>query len=529
MNTLSLAKYFLAVLCALAMASAAQAKWYEASSDHFVIYADDSEKDIRRFAENLERFHSGMAFITQRDIEKPSPSNRVTIFVVGNQREIRKLVGGESRNVAGFYIPRAGASKAFVQDIRFKNGYPHFSTIVLLHEYAHHFLMSSTPFAMPRWVNEGAAEFFAAASFERDGSVWIGRPALHRAGDFAFADKVSIYELFDHKLYEKNKGQGHDAFYAQSWLTYHYLTFSPERRGQLNKYMVSVANSTSSTEAAKDAFGDLGQLEKELKSYLRSRRMPGFKLTPEMVPISPVTLRELPEGEAKMMEVRIRSQRGVTREQAEELLPEAREIAAKYPNDPGVLAALAEAEHDAGNDVEAIRAADAAIALDPTNVNALVQKGYSLFRMAGDAKESESEASYARAIDAFTALNQIENDHPLPLIYYYRSFAQQGKEPPENARHALERASELAPFDQTLAFNAAVMFANEGKIALANYKLAPIAANPHGGRRASMAEFMMSQMKDAEEGKPFRLSNLSMAVANVRDELEGDKETRGED
>ena len=47
------------------------------------------------------------------------------------------------------YEGRAGGSRAFVQDIRNTKGYPHFSTIVLLHEYAHHFLISSSRMPMP--------------------------------------------------------------------------------------------------------------------------------------------------------------------------------------------------------------------------------------------------------------------------------------------------------------------------------------------------------------------------------------------
>ncbi|MBU2588381.1 MAG: hypothetical protein KJ872_09735, partial [Alphaproteobacteria bacterium] len=67
----------------LVLAHPALAEWYEASSDHFVIYADDSERDIQRFAENLERYHSAMAFLTERSLETPSPSNRVVIYAVG--------------------------------------------------------------------------------------------------------------------------------------------------------------------------------------------------------------------------------------------------------------------------------------------------------------------------------------------------------------------------------------------------------------------------------------------------------------
>ncbi|WP_432200889.1 hypothetical protein ACRAQ7_01095 [Erythrobacter sp. W53] len=512
-------KFWTALLLALAMgggiSSPTHAKWYEASSDHFVIYADDSEKDIRRFAENLERYHSAMEFLTGRDLAKPSPSNRVTIFVVGNQREIRRLAGGNNRRVAGFYIPRASGSIAFVQDIRFKSGYPDFSTVILLHEYAHHFLMSSTPYGMPRWLNEGAAEFFAATTFKSDGGVLIGRPAQHRANDFAYADKVSVKELFDEELYEKNKGRRYDAFYAQSWLLYHYLTFTPERSGQLNAYQIALINGTPSPQAAAEAFGEIGKLQTNLRAYLRQRRMFTFDLTPDRISIGPVSLRELPRGEAEMMDVRIRSQRGVNREQAEELLIEAREIAAYYPNDPGAQTVLAEAEFDAGNNAEAIAAADRALAADPTRTNAHVQKGYALFRIAGDAETADQDAAFGRAMAAFSELNRLENDHPLPLIYYYRSYTERGKTPPENARHALERASQLAPFDHNLAMQAAFMQAMEGKIALATHTLKPVAANPHGGKRAEHAQNLITAMADATEGEAFRMPERAVPLVRV--------------
>src|SRR4051812_12628184 len=63
-------------------ATAARAEWLEVSSDHFLIYSDQSEKAVQRFAERLERFHSAMAYFYKKEQTKPSPSNRVTIFVV---------------------------------------------------------------------------------------------------------------------------------------------------------------------------------------------------------------------------------------------------------------------------------------------------------------------------------------------------------------------------------------------------------------------------------------------------------------
>ena len=494
---------------ALLAAQPALAEWYEASSDHFVIYADDKERDIQRFAQDLERYHSAMAFLMGRTLDKPSPSNRVVIYVVGGERDIRKLAGDKSGQIAGFYLPRAGGSRAFVQDIRNQRGYPDFSTIVLLHEYAHHFLMASSRYAMPRWLNEGAAEFFAAATFKEDGGMLIGQPAQHRGSELFYADPVHVRELLDPVLYEKQRGKGFDAFYGKSWLLYHYLIFSEERAGQLRKYQVNLVDGMAPLAAGEAAFGDLDTLEKELKAYLRGRMLT-FALPPGKLTTGPVSLRKLPPGEAAMMPLQIRSQRGVDSEEAARILADARVIAAKYPDDPGAQAALSEAEFDAGNDAEAIAAADRAIARDPNRVNAYVQKGYAMFRQAQEA--ANMPVAFAAAMKPFQALNAIENDHPLPLIYYYRSYVERGVEPPENARAALERASQLAPFDHGLQLNAAAMLIAEGKHAIARNFLAPVAANPHGGGAALQARQLMAMLADVPDGTPVDISNLPEPV-----------------
>jgi tetratricopeptide (TPR) repeat protein len=472
----------------------AHAKWLEASSEHFVIYADDSDKDIRRFADQLERYHAAMAYVTGSKLPAPSPSNRVTIYVVNSDRDVRKLHDGNDRYVKGFYLPRAGGSLAVVPRVNAASGVAEWSMIVLLHEYAHHFVISTSSFPLPRWLSEGTAEFFASASFERDGSVWIGRAAQHRAGEIFYSQDVDSEELLDPDAYDNHARKHYDAYYGKSWLLYHYLTFDEERKGQLTEYIDALASGKTSREAALAAFGDFKTLDKDLAAYLRKRRMLALRLQPEMLTVGPISVRELTEGEAAMMPVRVRSRVGVTEEQAAELVVEARAIAARYPKDPAVLAALAEAEFDSGNHQAAVNAADAALSLDPKSVNAYVQKGYALFELATDA--ADSDAAYKKAREPFLDLNQIENDHPIPLIYYYRSFIEMGLEPTRNAKDGLEWAAKLAPFDLGLRMNVAQMLIRDGNYRAARLHLVPIAYNPHGGSAAESARAILASIED---------------------------------
>ena len=254
---------------------AAHAEWREASSAHFVVYADDSDSNVRRFSERLERYHAAMNFVTNARLAVPSPSNRVTVYVVRSEAEVRKLHGGKDKRVAGFYVPRAGGSLAIVPQVEGMGGAElDFSMIVLLHEYAHHFLISSSSFALPRWLSEGQAEFFASASFERDGTVGLGRPAFHRAGELFYGTDVKAVDLLDPEFYEKRRGKStsYDAYYGKSWLLCHYLLLGDKRPGQLEKYSAALVAGKKVREAGLEAFGDFAALEKELDGYLdRSR------------------------------------------------------------------------------------------------------------------------------------------------------------------------------------------------------------------------------------------------------------------
>ena len=169
----------------------AMADWHEASSDHFVIYADENEKEIRKYSDRLERYYSAMSAVLPSKGIKPSPSNRVTIYVVRNERIVRKLYGSgaDASFVRGFYLPRAGGSLAIIPPIDVTGSKASESELVLMHEYAHHFMAENATYLVPRWYGEGFAEFFATTKFESKGAVGLGLPAMHRAYELLGTDQ----------------------------------------------------------------------------------------------------------------------------------------------------------------------------------------------------------------------------------------------------------------------------------------------------------------------------------------------------
>lgn len=482
----------MALLLAMALgwSDAALAEWREASSPNFLVYADQGEDDIREFTDMLERYRSAMRYVYKLPEEQTSPSNRLTVFVVRDDRQVRNLLGEGSRFIKGFYQSRAGGSVAFVPRVEDDGQSDRVSQSerLLLHEYAHHFMFSVFSGSPPLWLTEGFAEFFSSARFERDGAVGLGLPADHRAAELVLAKEVPLDLLLNSRRYRESVSNRYDAFYGRSWLLFHYLTFSDARANQMTDYLGRINAGEGEDAAAARAFGDLEALDRELADYRKRRRMTYLRLGPDKIASAAISIRTLSKGEAEILPIMMRSRRGVNAETAPAVLEEARRVAALYLDDPFVLAALAEAEYDAGHDDEAIAAAEKAIARNPQATGAMVQKIHALFR-----KARADATLWPKVRAAIAAANRVENDNPIPLGYFFRSYAAQGKKPPDVAVQGLQRALQLAPYDTG---NRLILAENQlrtGQKQTAEATLAPLLNHPHNTRVADVARRLLER------------------------------------
>ena len=82
-----------------------------AESDHFVVYADDAADDTRDYAQNLELFDAAVRASTGLEEESVSPANRVTVLLVDDLGDLRRLANAPANSgIAGFYQERADGS-----------------------------------------------------------------------------------------------------------------------------------------------------------------------------------------------------------------------------------------------------------------------------------------------------------------------------------------------------------------------------------------------------------------------------------
>jgi len=475
-----------AALIVSAWPVAAQAAWQEASSAHFIVYADDKPERIKAFTERLEKFDKALRLMRGVPDAKLADADRVRVYMVGDIDYIGRLAGKGMENAAGFYNARVGGPVAFVpRDAPRGSATDLSAQAILMHEYTHHFMfLNWVNYVFPAWFVEGFAEFNATADFKPDGSVTFGETPNYRAwamGTEGELPAAKLLQLNPGRLTEHEM----ETLYGRGWLLTHYLTFEPSRAGQLGRYIRAI-NSGKNADQAASAFGDLKKLDRALDGYVMRGSLAVTNVPASALTIGAITLRPLNPGEAAVMPARIRSVRGVDKTDAADVAKLARKLSAPFPNDAGAQNELAEAEFDAGNLTEAEAAADRALAADPKSVHALIYKGR--IRCAQLEKVSDNDPTRWRlARRWFVDANHVDPDNPEPLALFYQSFFQASARPNANAEDGELAAYADAPFDLGLRTNAAIIFLDRGDKDRARLALLPVAYSPHRGSGANPA------------------------------------------
>lgn len=476
-------RIFGTILCLMAagMASAdSKPTWHVATSDHFIIYSEESPASLRSYAEKLERFDA-LLRRNQSDLSRtPLPGDRLTVFALPSQEALQSVIGSHSDDVAGIYRPSVTGSIALTARYTSHDPNDLNTQIVLLHEYAHHFMLLNFPTTYPTWFVEGYAEFFSVSRFEANGDVSIGIVARDRARELAMSENMSTEAVLAGRI-------RYDAILdARGWLLTHYLTFEPSRRGQLHIFLAALAAGKAPLDAAKEAFGDLHKLDRDVYAYLHRPRLSYMTISGSALKPGPVVVSEVSPGEAAIMEVRMNSRFGVDSREAQQRVIEARRISAYYPNDPAVQCAVAEAEDDARNPDNTDAAADRLLAVNAKSVCGMIFKGRAAMARGVKAKASPADKAWSDARHWFALANHAEPENPWPMSLYYLSYRAAHAAPSANAIDALYAAQDRAPQDPQLRMLCTTQLLRDGKPDDARAMLMPMVGG-HAGNASLRA------------------------------------------
>lgn len=493
------------LLVAALLPAPALAEWREATSEHFVIVSGGSEQQLVRMTQRLEAVHWLMGQAT--NVTNPNNAARVRIYLVDNISQVHRAMGASGNSdAAGFYRPTVDGAVAVVP-----RDQSEFSSIILYHEYAHHFMLQYMQYAYPPWLVEGFAEVVSTARFPRDGIISYGYAARHRQAELEQLRWVPVETMFA----PRRAGQRAERpSYGQYWLSTHYLLFAEERRGQLSQFIRAI-NSGQSAERAYAAFtGGLEQLNSDMRRYLRSNSFPyrNVALPPNVM--QPPAVRVLRPGEAAIIDEELQASRPMSAEDHVPVAMRVRAIAARYPDDPAVAYLEAQLWRWAERWADAETAVDRALALAPNHVRALALKG----RLMLERREAENQpidAAYARSARAYIIrANRLDPEDQMPLLAFYDSFRLAEETASADAVNGLRKAMSLVPQVPSLRMQLIAELLSRREFAEVRSLLLPLALDPHGVGSSTWAQGMIEWIDAGATGTPPSASASEEAAAD---------------
>lgn len=472
---------FVVALTILSVPAAGNAEWWEAQSNHFVVFSEGTEKETKDFAERLERFDNALRVLQNMPVTEPVPdAAKVTVFRFGDTADIGALAG--VRSVAGFYIPRAARpvtftpakeERAFAGAARVNSRSSLDPQVVLFHEYTHHFMLRNFSAAYPSWYVEGFAEVNSTIKLQDDGSFIVGAPANHRSAELFQMTQIPVRRLLD-PANRVDTIEEQLSKYSLGWLLIHYLSFGKKRDGQLDAYLNAIGKGETSVAAAERIFGDLGKLNSELNRY-KSTNLPGVTVVPANYTPPTVTLRRLGPDEERLMDERIVLSRGVTRNQARSVHKKLAPLAQGEPANYIAQILAAEAALDSGEYAAAGAIARQALKLKPTSVDALVFGARALIE-----NPQGEPGRFAEARALLLQARKIDPNDPRPFIETYNAWRKQKVAIPEEGVIALEDAFPLAAHDSTYRMLLTRQLIEEERYPQARQVIAPLAYSYDG-------------------------------------------------
>jgi tetratricopeptide (TPR) repeat protein len=287
-----LQRSFPAVLCWALLAAPLQAadkpaRWIRVSSDHFSVLTDAGDQKGREVAVRFEQMRAAFGQLLMRNkLKMPEPFEVIALKDNKEYGQVAPLKDGGAITRPGFFIP--GEDRNYVV----LNLFEEESWRAVTHEFAHLLLKYNYPTVEP-WFDEGFAEYFSSIRVNDKqmeigldpelGLAWhtdrVGnqvqvsdppRALTELLGPSAWLALPDLFSM-EHTMEDFHEATHHTLFYAQSWMTLHYL-LNKHKLQQTGVYFDLVENQhLSLDQAVAQAFGmTMAQLDQAVKDYFHS-------------------------------------------------------------------------------------------------------------------------------------------------------------------------------------------------------------------------------------------------------------------
>ncbi len=494
---------WLGLVLAVAVPGAARAEWFKAETEHFIVYGDVSENQIRRYATKIERFDGLLRayYPIQTDHEIP----KLEIYLADGLADMRQIWPSMTSSVGGFYSPNSPRIHAVV------NLKADMGDQVMFHEYAHHFMFQMASAAYPSWFIEGFAEYYGLTEMRED-KIRVGMYSPGRMHSLTIGANswAPMRDVLSWRVYDSGRYRGAD-YYAQAWALAHYLYSDPTRTPLLGQYLNAVTAGGDPVTSLETIMGkNADQIQRDLRMYLTGA-IPVFEPQIE-IDAGEIVITRLPASARDLTWLDIaldryehqdtssiedEDDRKETQEHRDALIRRAFDMAKRWPGDR--MAAMVEARaHRMSGDLEAARTALAPlIGEESTDAAALRLAGVILLEQA----QAEEDHSAALVRSARSYLGRALAADPLDFrIYRALDDSRRGASnyPTANDVSTLMVAATLAPQSHHMRLRYAQALMTTGKNAEAIIILMPVANAPHASSMRAAAQEMIDKAREAQ-------------------------------
>jgi len=266
---------------------AAEPQWQEFRSAHFTVVTDTGDKKGREIVVRFEQMRAVFEdLLSRKKVKMPVP---LTIFALRDDKrffQMAPLHNGQPISIPGFFV--AGTDHQFIV----LNASEEEPWRAVAHEFAHLMLNYNYP-PTQGWFDEGFAEYFSSIRLDNKTVEMGGDPELQSPynedllGNQTEARNtpksltellsgwvwLSLPDLFTmkHDTSSYQEGTHRTLFYAQSWMTMHYL-LNKDKLSETGTYFGLVQlQHLPVEEAIQQAYGmSAAQLDKAIKDYFHS-------------------------------------------------------------------------------------------------------------------------------------------------------------------------------------------------------------------------------------------------------------------
>lgn len=518
--TLSIKSLWVGVLAAIAVSfglvTSAHAEWLRAETKHFIIYGDTSEREMRAYAEKVERFDSFLRtyYPAQSEYEIP----RLEIYLANGRRDMLRAEPRIGPSVGGFYSPNSGRIHAVVNTESSRGD------LTLFHEYGHHFMYQMMNNAYPSWFVEGFAEYYSTADVRPD-RIQFGRHDEGRMTYFVQLPANSwapMADVLKWRISDSGRYRAGD-YYAQAWGLTHYFMSTPARTRMLGLYLAAVTQGEDSVQAMERVTGrSAAQLQNDMRLYLSGAIQ--IHIPQVQFPTPEVKVSRLSSEQAELLWLDLRLDREPVkvevsdppedetdraRQRRETLIRENAEdraelirtaLAAANGNSDELLRlrVVARGHRLAGNSHAGFQVLEPFLTRDQTDPDLLRLAAELLMDETGPDTVASEAAGNRR--EAVTYLARSLDADPLNFLTYRAlNEARRGEPgyPNDNDLSTLDIALKLAPQSFDLRMRLARAYMSRDMNAEAIVVLRPVANSPHGGSWSRRAKALVATAQSA--------------------------------